>query len=240
MVVKLVLKRKNENIHIWSRYSLFKNTGCRLPASSSAALSILKRQAWWRPIECLWLIESVTHVTNLRWFSHGSEVNSWPWEIHRPHIKTRFIWLDTFTDKCRLPHPKLSSTTSCVPLALSSSTSQRNFVIDDTDWMGIIFHKYNTPSYSYALYKSVRMQTITISLRERSQSNHKVPKRRRLSPSWDVVDDRPPHQLVHGAVEVWEWISNFIVQFTRHVITYPCRDYKPHPYSRSCIYSKPS
>ena len=39
MVVKLVLKRKNENIQIWSRYSLFKNTGCRLPASSSAALS---------------------------------------------------------------------------------------------------------------------------------------------------------------------------------------------------------
>ena len=40
MVVKLVLKRKNENIQIWSRYSLFKNTGCRLPASSSAALNI--------------------------------------------------------------------------------------------------------------------------------------------------------------------------------------------------------
>ena len=161
-------------------------------------LSILKRRAYWRPIECLWLIESVTHVTNLRWFSHGSEVNSWPWEIHWPHIKTRFIGLDTFTDKCRLPHPKLSSTTSCVPLALPSSTSQRNFVIDDTDWMGIIFHKYNTPSYSYALYKSVRMQTTNISLRERSQSSHKVPKRRRLAPSWDVVDDRPPHQLVHG------------------------------------------
>ena len=39
MVVKLALKRKNENIQIWSRYSLFKNTGCRLPASSSAALT---------------------------------------------------------------------------------------------------------------------------------------------------------------------------------------------------------
>ena len=39
MVVKLVLKRKNENIQIWSRCSLFKNTGCRLPASSSAALT---------------------------------------------------------------------------------------------------------------------------------------------------------------------------------------------------------
>ena len=43
------------------------------------------------------------------------------------------------------------------------------------------------------------MQTINISQRESSQSNHKVPKRRRLAPSSDVVDDRPPHQLVHGA-----------------------------------------
>ena len=39
MVVKVVLKRKNEDIQIWSRYSVFKNTGCRLPASSFAALS---------------------------------------------------------------------------------------------------------------------------------------------------------------------------------------------------------
>ena len=39
MVVKLALKRKTENIQIWSRYSLFKNTGCGLPASSSAALT---------------------------------------------------------------------------------------------------------------------------------------------------------------------------------------------------------
>ena len=81
---------------------------------------------------------------------------------------------------------------------LSSSTSQRNFIIDDTDWMGINFLKYNTHSYSYAPYKSVRMQTINISKRASSQSTHKVPKRRRLAPSWDVVDDRTPHQLVHG------------------------------------------
>ena len=40
MVVKLALKRKNENIQIWSRYSLFKNTGCSLPALSSAALTM--------------------------------------------------------------------------------------------------------------------------------------------------------------------------------------------------------
>ena len=40
MVVKLVFKRKKENMQIWSRYSLFKNTAYRLPASSSAALSI--------------------------------------------------------------------------------------------------------------------------------------------------------------------------------------------------------
>ena len=39
MIVKLMLKWKNENMQIWSRYSLFKNTNCRLPASSSAALN---------------------------------------------------------------------------------------------------------------------------------------------------------------------------------------------------------
>ena len=38
MIVKLVLKRENENVQIWSEYGLFKNSGCRLPASSSAAL----------------------------------------------------------------------------------------------------------------------------------------------------------------------------------------------------------
>ena len=116
--------------------------------------------------------------------------------MYRPQLKIRFIGLDTFTDKCRLPHYRPPHH-ACHP-RLSSSTSQRNFVIDDTDWMGIIFHRYNKHSYSYAPYKSVRMQTINISNRERSQSTHKVPKRRRLAPSWDVVDDRPPHQLVHG------------------------------------------
>ena len=45
MVVKLALKRKNENIQIWSRYSLFKNTDCSLPASSSAALKHPKEVA---------------------------------------------------------------------------------------------------------------------------------------------------------------------------------------------------
>ena len=50
MVVKLALKRKNENIQIWSRYSLFKNTGCSLPASSSAALNyifLMGSKLWW-------------------------------------------------------------------------------------------------------------------------------------------------------------------------------------------------
>ena len=41
MIVKLVVKRKNENMQIWSRYSLFQNTDCRLPASSSAALNFV-------------------------------------------------------------------------------------------------------------------------------------------------------------------------------------------------------
>ena len=29
-----------------------------------------------------------------------------------------------------------------------------------------------------------------------------------------------------AAVEVWEWISNFIPYFTANVITYPCYGYK--------------
>ena len=54
MVVKLALKRKNENIQIWSRYSLFKNTGCRLPASSSAALNGVT-------INKTWQLRSIRH-----------------------------------------------------------------------------------------------------------------------------------------------------------------------------------
>ena len=77
------------------------------------------------------------------------------------------------TRVCRPPHPN----------GILSSTMQ-------TGWA--LFSINTTP------YKSVRMQTINISERKRSQSTHKVPKRRRLAPSWDVVDDRPPHQLVHG------------------------------------------
>ena len=110
----------------------------------------------------------------------------------------------------RYIHGQMSSPTSQIIVhhimrdrdsRLSSSTSQRNFVIDDTDWMGIIFYKYSTHSYSNAHYKSVRMQTINISKRASSQSTHNVPKRRRLAPCWDVVDDGTPHQLVRGEAE---------------------------------------
>ena len=45
-LLNLRWKEKNENIQIWSRYSLFKNTGCSLPASSSAALSREWRCSW--------------------------------------------------------------------------------------------------------------------------------------------------------------------------------------------------
>ena len=60
MIVKLVLKRKNEYIQIWSRYSLFKNTGCRLPASSSAALS-----EWLSLVTCK---QRADHFTPMMWF----------------------------------------------------------------------------------------------------------------------------------------------------------------------------
>ena len=45
-LLNLCWKEKNENIQIWSRYSLLKNTGCRLPASSSAALRYIN----WSPL----------------------------------------------------------------------------------------------------------------------------------------------------------------------------------------------
>ena len=38
-LLNLCWKEKNENMQIWSRYNLFKNTDYRLPASSSAALT---------------------------------------------------------------------------------------------------------------------------------------------------------------------------------------------------------
>ena len=161
-------------------------------------LSILKRQAYWRPIEYLWLIELVTHITNLRWFLKAQK-----WIADHEKFTDRrskhalYDWIYSRTNvvshipNYRPPHHACHS-------RLSSSTFQRNFVIDDTDWMGIIFHRYSTHSYSYAPYKSFRMQTINIAKRASSQSTHKVPKRRRLAPSWDVADDRTPHQLVHG------------------------------------------
>ena len=66
----------------------------------------------------------------------------------------------------------------------------------------------NVPSYSYAPNVSGRMHTINIPQHERSQSTHKVPKRRRLAPSWNVVNDRPPHQLVHGVRARFQWTAN--------------------------------
>ena len=40
---------------------------------------------------------------------------------------------------------------------------------------------------------------------------------------WDEIAYPSPN--FNGCtVEVWEWVSNFTPHFTRHVITYPCRD----------------
>ena len=38
---------------------------------------------------------------------------------------------------------------------------------------------------------------------------------------WDEITYPFPN-FNDTAVEVWEWISNFILHFTVHVITYPC------------------
>ena len=85
---------------------------------------------------------------------------------------------------CRPPHPN----------GILSSTIQTGWALFSINTTLTAIHMHLSP------YKSVRMQIIDISKRERSQSTHKVPKRRRLAPSWDAVDDRPPHQLVHGGI----------------------------------------
>ena len=66
MVVKLALKRKNENIQIWSRYSLFKNTGCSLPASSSAALIAIPA---YQVVYLMSIIKCGTAVEVWQWLS---------------------------------------------------------------------------------------------------------------------------------------------------------------------------
>ena len=38
---------------------------------------------------------------------------------------------------------------------------------------------------------------------------------------WDEITDPIPN-FNSAAVEVWEWISNFIPRFTGHMATYPC------------------
>ena len=49
---------------------------------------------------------------------------------------------------------------------------------------------------------------------------------------WDVITNPFPN-FNGGTVEVWEWISNFIPPFTRHVITYPCWGKKLNHVSKS-------
>ena len=45
------------------------------------------------------------------------------------------------------------------------------------------------------------------------------------SQMWDDITCSFPN-FNGAAVEVWEWMSNFILHFIGHVITSPCRDNK--------------
>ena len=58
-LLNLCWKKKNKNIQIWSRYSLFKSTGCRLPASSFATLRYRSR---WRVITCDTPVHAIEHL----------------------------------------------------------------------------------------------------------------------------------------------------------------------------------
>ena len=120
-------------------------------------------------------------------------------------INWQFSGVFLATAESRPPHP------ACLHF-MASTTSRRVVhhilpnISRSSEWLDAYYFSYNNmPSYSHAPNNSVRMQTTNISLRERSQSSHKVPKRRRLAPSWDVVDDRPPHQLVHGENSPVAW-----------------------------------
>ena len=92
----------------------------------------------------------------------------------------------------RPPHPAESSTTSC-----------RLFQGAQNHWMGIISHTSTCP----AIHMHLICQFACIQSTFHSVKGHnrriQVPKRRRLTPSWDVVDDRHPHQLVHGDILIY-------------------------------------
>ena len=86
----------------------------------------------------------------------------------------------------RPPHP-----------AESSTISFQLFQGPQNHWMGTISYTSTCPAiHMHLICQFACIQSTFHSVW--SQSTHKVPKRRRLAPSWDVVDDRPPHQLVHG------------------------------------------
>ena len=121
------------------------------------------------------------------------------------------MWSSSSFTKSRPPHP------AC--LHFMTSTTSRGVVHHilpiisrSPEWLDAHYLSYNNmPRYSYEPNLSVRMHILNILQREWPQSNHKVPKRRRLAPSWDVVDDRPPHQLIHGeTVQEMVWTARRI------------------------------
>ena len=120
-------------------------------------------------------------------------------------INWQFSAVFAATAKSRPPHPAclhfMASTTSRGVVHHILPTISRSPESLDAHYLSY----NNIPSYWYAPNLSVPMHTINIWQREWSHSTHKVPKRRRLAPSWDVVDDRPLHQLVHGEIEVNSW-----------------------------------
>ena len=131
------------------------------------------------------------------------------------------MWSSSSFTKSRPPHP------AC--LHFMASTTYRGVVHHilpiisrSPEWLDAHYFSYNNmPSSSYAPNLSIRMHIRNILRRKRPQSNHKVPKRRRLAPSWDVVDDRPPHLLVHGeTVQEMVWTARRIGVTRVHKLSY--------------------
>ena len=52
---------------------------------------------------------------------------------------------------------------------------------------------------------------------------------------WDEITYPFPN-FNSAVIEVWEWISNFIIYFIVHVITYPCWDKLIHVSKRGLVH----
>ena len=123
----------------------------------------------------------------------------------------------------RSPHPAESSTTSC-----------RLFQGPQNHWMRTISHTTTCPAIHMHLICQFACIQSTFHSAKRSQSMPKVPKWRWLAPSWDVVDDRSLHQLVHSVRQthpVSQSLSHGVWYQIKHPIRHSPSEVTHSPFS---------